>query len=284
MSAVVNNAALKIMNILILFALFSAGYAYKILGIFPYAVRSHFSEFEPLLLGLSERGHNVTVISHFPQQQPVRNFHDVSLSGISDILVNVLDVGHFGSGKLSRLIHPMFLASFTNPVCQTTLESPQIQDFLKKSEKFDVVVIELFASMCFLSIMRGTGASLVGLTSSAMIPWFTSYVGQPNNPSYMPVVFSEFGDRMTFWERLENLMIYTSSMFTYRFLIDPLANSQARKFTDPALPPLDDFVYNTSIVLANVHHSLHGPFPRVPNVIEVGGMQIVGVKALPKVN
>ena len=272
------------MNILILFALFCTGYAYKILGIFPYPIKSHYAEFEPLLLALSERGHNVTVISHFPQERPVRNYQDISLKGTSQILVNAFDIGNFGSGKVSRIIHPMLLARMTNPVCQTTLETPQVQDFLKKSEKLDVVIIELFASMCYLGIMHGTGASLVGLTSSPILPWFTSYVGQPNNPSYMPVVFSEFSDRMTFWERLENLVVYTSSMFTYRYLIDPFANTQAKKFTDPGLPPLDEFVYNTSIVLANVHHSLHRAFPRVPNVIEVGGMHIVGTKALPEVN
>ncbi|BES95202.1 glucuronosyltransferase [Nesidiocoris tenuis] len=41
--------------------------AANILGIFPYTARSHFAVYAPLLDELWSRGHNLTVISHFPR-------------------------------------------------------------------------------------------------------------------------------------------------------------------------------------------------------------------------
>lgn len=44
---------------------------YKILAILPLNSRSHFVMFERLLKGLAEKGHEVDVVSHFPQKKPI---------------------------------------------------------------------------------------------------------------------------------------------------------------------------------------------------------------------
>lgn len=44
--------------------------------------------FYPLMRNLAERGHNVTVISHFPDKNPVPGYKDVTLEGLADISLN----------------------------------------------------------------------------------------------------------------------------------------------------------------------------------------------------
>lgn len=44
---------------------------YNILALFPMHSKSHFVMFERLLIGLAEKGHEVDVVSHFPQKKPI---------------------------------------------------------------------------------------------------------------------------------------------------------------------------------------------------------------------
>jgi glucuronosyltransferase len=49
----------------------------KILGIFPFQGKSHFIMASALLQELAKRGHDVTVISHYPQTEKIANYTDV---------------------------------------------------------------------------------------------------------------------------------------------------------------------------------------------------------------
>ncbi|KAF2890120.1 hypothetical protein ILUMI_14894, partial [Ignelater luminosus] len=52
----------------------------RILGIFPAPSYSHFILGHTLMKELASRGHEVTVISPFPQKTPIKNYKDVDLS------------------------------------------------------------------------------------------------------------------------------------------------------------------------------------------------------------
>lgn len=64
--------------------------ALKILGLFPHPAISHFHVFEPLMRGLAQAGHDVTVFSMFPQKQPLANYTDVVIPG--DVLTAAIDL------------------------------------------------------------------------------------------------------------------------------------------------------------------------------------------------
>lgn len=52
----------------------------KILGIFPHPGLSHFHFFHPILRGLADVGHDVTVVSHFPDKSSPDNYVDLPLT------------------------------------------------------------------------------------------------------------------------------------------------------------------------------------------------------------
>lgn len=66
--------------------------AYKILGLFVHNGKSHFDVFRHLLVALAEKGHEVTVVSHFPEKNPPKTYKDLSLAGSGGVLVNVIDI------------------------------------------------------------------------------------------------------------------------------------------------------------------------------------------------
>lgn len=63
----------------------------KILGLFPHPGVSHFHFFHPIMRGLAERGHEVTVLSHFPDKSPPIGYTDVPLTG-RETLSNSVDL------------------------------------------------------------------------------------------------------------------------------------------------------------------------------------------------
>lgn len=63
----------------------------RVLGLFPHPGNSHFDFFRPILRGLAETGHSITVISHFPEKHPPKNYKDKPLSGL-DVLTNTVNL------------------------------------------------------------------------------------------------------------------------------------------------------------------------------------------------
>jgi hypothetical protein len=49
----------------------------KILGVFSFPARSHLIVHKALLLELARRGHEITVVSAFPESKPIPNYTDI---------------------------------------------------------------------------------------------------------------------------------------------------------------------------------------------------------------
>lgn len=63
----------------------------KILGLFPHPAISHYQFFQPIMRGLAEAGHDVTVISHFPDKSPPAHYKDLVLPS-ANTLMNTVDL------------------------------------------------------------------------------------------------------------------------------------------------------------------------------------------------
>lgn len=65
--------------------------SYRILGLFPHPGASHFHFFQPVMKALADKGHEVTVVSHFPNKIPIPNYKDEPLVGLKS-LTNAVDL------------------------------------------------------------------------------------------------------------------------------------------------------------------------------------------------
>ncbi|XP_022913422.2 UDP-glycosyltransferase UGT5-like isoform X2 [Onthophagus taurus] len=256
-------------------------FCYKILALFPHRGKSHYNVFEPMLIELSKRSHQLTVINHFPQKIKIDNFEDINLNENGEDLNEVFPFGFFGSGLLSRLNLVRKLSVVTEDTCET-LNTRVMNEFIRRKEKFDLVLTEHFMGNCYLGLMHFTGGSLIGLTSGGMVPWSNDYIGNPDNPAYIPILFSGMADSMNFFQRAINTVHYVMTRLFYKFLIDSPSNELARKYIDSNLPDLDTFAYNTSLILSNIHFTLHRTKPLVPGLLEIGGVHIGNVRKLPQ--
>lgn len=67
----------------------NSGISSNILAFLPSKARSHYVAFEPLLKELSERGHNVTVLSPFLMKNPPSSYHHIQVEN-EDFLMSKL--------------------------------------------------------------------------------------------------------------------------------------------------------------------------------------------------
>jgi glucuronosyltransferase len=60
----------------------------RILAIFPLPAKSHFAVSSALLKELANRGHQVTVLSPFPEKSPIPNYTDIEIKATRDDFLN----------------------------------------------------------------------------------------------------------------------------------------------------------------------------------------------------
>lgn len=89
-----NSKAIAIaFKVIVVYTIFSSYFAepvaaVRVLGLFPHPAISHFRFFQPILRGLADAGHDVTVVGLFKHENPPPNYHDVIIPG--EILTNAI--------------------------------------------------------------------------------------------------------------------------------------------------------------------------------------------------
>lgn len=231
---------------------------------------------------LASKGHEVTVISPFPQNKPLKNYRDITTNQIwtdmKPFLTNLLDMHKQG-----------ILESITKVnakgqlLTNSTLTDPAVVSLIESNEKFDLIVLEIFINDAMIGFCYHFKAPCIGLSTFGASKWTTDLVGTPSPPSYVPNAFLGFTDRMSFKERLINTVMSGLEIVVDKFLDIPAQDSIYQKAfpgPKPSLPELKKTAI--SLVLLNNHFSISYPRPYVNAMIEVGGMHINRVpKALP---
>ncbi|XP_026732558.1 UDP-glucuronosyltransferase 2B1-like isoform X1 [Trichoplusia ni] len=283
---------MRLISIISVFLVLNNVRAANILGLFPHVGKSHHTAFEPLLKMLAEKGHQVTVVSFFPQKTPVANYTDISLQGIAEIRKEAVNLQKFEkSNKLINLLGMkrfiiqalafQGLSDLALNICSKLVRFPPLLEALQFD--YDVVLVENFNSDCVLGLLHvhAIKAPVISVLSSPMIHWSYSRIGLPDNPSYVPTMTSESTSQMSFLERLENtaMNLYFKTWFRYSIQVKERVILE-RRFKS-RLPDLEDLARNVSLVLVNTFHSLNGVRPLLPGVVEVGGMHIKNTASLP---
>lgn len=257
--------------------------SYKILGLFPYRGKSHFHVFEPLLKALANKGHEVTVISHFAQKKVIPNYYDININDECDDGFNSLHFEDLSTTRLTKYLSPLYLILIGYDSCQQDLGHPKILKLVRSKPKFDVILTEHFSNPCFLGFVYQLQAPLVGISTCIPLPWHDAIFGFSNNPAYVPSHFMPFSDNMNFLERVENFLIYLFGKLSH-FVLERANNKMIRKYIGDDLPSVTDIAMNTSLVLVNNHFTYTAPKLTVPGYIEVAGMHILEPQELPQVS
>ncbi|XP_030384084.1 UDP-glucuronosyltransferase 3A1-like [Scaptodrosophila lebanonensis] len=254
----------------------------RILGLFPYRAMSHFQVTLPLTRGLAAAGHNVDVLSPFPDHRPPPRYTDYALPGES--YYNVYDLHIFENRNfLLPLLEFFNLFSFGVDSCNQTLSSQALAKILTRpTGYYDVIIMEQFHTDCLMGVAYQLKSPVIALTSSALMPWHYERMGVPIIPSFIPNFFLGHSHEMSIWGRVSNWITIHFLKLLYKPFNTLAADEMLRKrFEDPNMPSTADLVKYTSLFFVNQHYSFSGPKPLPPNVIEVGGIHLQRSRPLP---
>lgn len=260
--------------------------SHKILGIFPHTGASHFAVFKPFLNKLAEVGHEVTIISHFPQEKPLKNFKDISLKGTLPILKNVITFDNVTFFKptetvIRHLLSAIVLIDFGKQSCKAMMEHQEVQN-LKKGQ-FDLIIFEDFNTDCPLALVYKLQVPSIAMTANAMFPWTMEKFGLITNPSYVASSNHDSGRYVTMMEGFCSFLINNYYSWSFYLLSQIPNNYLLKKYVGNDMPSLSEIGKNVSMVFVNTYFPLTGGNHVPPNVLEIGGIYHGEVKELPEV-
>lgn len=249
--------------------------------LFPHPGKSHFDVFRPLFKALSEKHHHVTVVSHFPETNQTDYYKDVSLKGTSETLLEMIPIDLLTESRSEKYGGALLIDYFGKMSCKAGLQSKQVYEFFKSQEQYDVILIEMFNSHCFGGFIEKSNAPFIGMSSHVLMPWVNDWFGNPDNPAYIPNIFMDYSDELSFFERVENSVMLVFNKIFYKHFVTPESSELSRKYLGVDIDK--NLMYNASAVLVNSHFTLNRPRPVVPGIIDVGGMHVRKPKPLPEV-
>lgn len=257
----------------------------RVLGVFPVNIRSHLRVFQSLMKELAFRGHDVTVVSHYPLEKPLPRYRDISLRGIFPLFVETVDVENlYNYNRLDMYIAPTELSQWAQGICESTYFSDRLKVLWNSTTRnYDLMLVEMFNTDCFLPLSSKFNIPVVAISSCQLLPWVSFRFGMPLNPSYIPSIFMGYPNKLDFLQRLENSVTTWIHVLYHRFWRNVRDDVIVRKYFNRSFAPVEEFARNVSVLLVNTHHTLHDSRPLPPNVVEIGGIHLPARKTLPKV-
>ncbi|KAK9499200.1 hypothetical protein O3M35_002279 [Rhynocoris fuscipes] len=280
------------MKLLLILVLLAATREYdvnaaNILVILPYPIYSHHASFDPIIKELATRGHNVTVVSPFPQKTPVPNITDIVLP---NIMKEVRATTHRDELAMGTLWFHMFGAvEFGVEICRTALITDQMKQLIAdKDSKFDLVMTETWALLePFVAFGHKFNAPVVNLISLFFMPKSSYSSGNQMPTSYVPdIVYFDFSDHMTFVERLQNMFffywdIFYAHVYYYRKQ-ERLIREHFKYPGSENIPSLEEMLGNTALTISEYDFAVGYPAPLHKNVVLFAGVEMKKVEPLPE--
>ncbi|XP_052756686.1 UDP-glucosyltransferase 2-like [Galleria mellonella] len=250
----------------------AASHAARLLAILPTNTRSHYAMYGKIVEELVRRQHQVTVITHFPMKNPPPNVEEISLAGTIPEITNNLT-------KQEQSLKPDFVRNLEQIMeecvnaCDVVSRIPAVKSLLSSKVTYDMIIVEVFGSECFLPLGQRFQAPVVGLLSSVPLPWVNEQLGNPEATAYVPAYMMSYGQRMNVIERFVNTIAVLWAKILYKHKSQVPSQVIADRLFGPG-PKLETLAQNYSLVLSNSHFSINEVRPLVPTLVEVGGLHL----------
>lgn len=115
---------------------------------------------------------------------------------------------------------------------------------------------------------------VVGVTTTLIYPHNHHLIGMPLNLGIVSKNLRVYKENMTFWDRLYNVVM--THHYIYKFYEQaPVQDAIIEKHLGPGVPSYKELEKSVALILSNSHYSFHGVEPKVPALVEIGGIHIV---------
>ncbi|XP_055533264.1 UDP-glucosyltransferase 2-like [Wyeomyia smithii] len=272
--------------LLVLFVSISLGSAANILYIHGVASPSHFIWHRTLMYGLAAKGHNVTALS-VDVEKPPANVTFIKLEGVYEAFDEEETELHdfFSMAGMNPFAMQSMFNEYVISGCTFSLRTKGLRQILDYPDnfKFDLIIHDYLQGPCLSALVHYkfgrppviAATGFHGLTTTTPMSGAYSYSGMVPNHEY------DAPERMTYCQRFVNFLSNHWEELTWRYKVTPAVDKLIRQVI-PDIPDVRLFEKDTRIILLNSNPIIQYSEPSMPNVISVGGMQIIKPKKLPE--
>ncbi|XP_055910228.1 UDP-glucosyltransferase 2-like [Eupeodes corollae] len=260
----------------------------NILGLMGIPSPSHHIWNSVLLRRLAELGHNVTVLSvdmPKPQEKLPPNLHYIHLekgysmydSEFKFDITSLIGIRPFDS-------IPMFYDAGWK-TCLGLSRSKGMKQLLDYPDnfKFDLIFNDYTLGPMLLGFLhKFKYPPLIGVSAYLNPPNTIDGMSSHNYPAYVPYHTTSFTGEMSFWQRFENTLLFMFDTAYRRLIYYPKIDSIMRPYFSKDMPTLAQLEKHTKLSMVNSHPVITYIEPVPPNIIEIGGMQVLDAKPLPQ--
>ncbi|NXR67668.1 UD11 glucuronosyltransferase, partial [Rhadina sibilatrix] len=241
---------------------------------------SHWFSMREVLDILAQRGHEVVVVSPEATMRikPSENFV-MKMSSVPYTQENMdkefkeFFHGALEDGTFLERFFKVFegikrTTKFGVYSCEHLLQNKELIRYLEES-KFDAILTDP-AAICGLILAEHL--SLPSVYFLRGVPCGLDLDARlcPNPPSYVPRAFSKLTDRMSFLQRVKNLLFDIPNVFICEFVFQPYSKL-ASEFLQQDVT-VQDLLWKGSVWLLRLDFVLEYPRPLMPNIIPIGGV------------
>ncbi|XP_039925430.1 UDP-glucuronosyltransferase 1A1-like [Hirundo rustica] len=242
---------------------------------------SHWLSMKEVLDMLQQKGHEVVVVAPEVTMhiKPSKNFvmkrHSGPLNNQEEMerdfkafLYSLFEEGSFLKRFLKVYKHMKKLGDLAVSSCEHLLQNKELMSYFEES-KFDVLLTD---PVLPCGVILAEHLSLPSVYFLRGIPCGLDFEATqcPNPPSYVPRAFSQLTDRMSFLQRVKNLLFDTQNLFLCNFAFDQFSNL-ASEFLQREVT-VQDLLRKGSVWLLRLEFVLDYPRPLMPNIIPIGGV------------
>ncbi|CAH1402298.1 unnamed protein product [Nezara viridula] len=266
------------MNVFIFFALFTVCSASNILLMFPMSAKSHVNSFVPLFKKLSEKGHNITMVTSFEPKVQIPNCTYII---VKNIMEDYLTDSHVQEDvQIFRELKPFsiwpLIWNIHLEIIEKLLEGDCLRELMSGDYSFDVMISEtLYLFEIFVAFGHIFQVPVISIDAHPMSAWSAYLTGNVHPYSYVPNYRLPITDEMSLMERVENTLLNLEEMLGSYFYYMPRQEELMRKYLNYEkynFPPLLDMLQNISLTLVDSHFSLGYVRPYLPHTVEVAGL------------
>ncbi|XP_063255916.1 UDP-glucuronosyltransferase 1A1-like [Prinia subflava] len=250
---------------------------------------SHWLSMREVVDILGQRGHEVVVVA--PEVslhiKPSKNFvmKMYSVPYTQEELETAFQAffhGSFEEGWIFKRFFKVYKGMKTLTDCWITsceqlLQNKELIRYLEET-KFDAILTDPVAT-CGLILAEHLSLPSVYFLRGAPCGLDLDARLCPNPPSYVPRAFSDNTDRMTFLQRVKNLLFDIPNVFLCDFAFQPYSKL-ASEFLQREVT-VQDLLRKGSVWLLRLEFVLDYPRPLMPNIIPIGGVNCAH-KELPQ--
>ncbi|XP_066517712.1 UDP-glucuronosyltransferase 2C1-like isoform X2 [Hoplias malabaricus] len=256
---------------------------------------SHWINMKILVEALHDKGHNITVIRaedswYIKETSPLYTSITIRRSGMFD--------KPFMEGYINKLLEILREGS---TFARLKLESEMWENGLKMVAKEEKLMMHIIEDKQLIQSLIDTKFD-VYLTDPVLIcgillghylklpmvfnvRWTIHGEGHfaiaPTPISYIPMPMSEYSDRMSFSQRVVNVVTYLVNLLQIEYFLTPRFNALCHKVCGPEVNYFE-LVQGAEIWLFRGDFIFEFPKPTMPNIVYMGGFQCKPSKPLPQ--